>query len=178
MANTTKKKREYITTAIGVLKYPHLQAPHAFKDGGVEGKPYYQTQLILRGGAAADLKRQVDSAIQAVEKESGKKVKDFPYAEEQDGSVSFRFKCNPTWKDGKSRKPALFDRDGQAIQGEEYAIGGGSKARIRFTVYPWTFGGKVGVRLEPWAVQIVELVERESNAAEMGFDAVGDDVDF
>jgi hypothetical protein len=175
----TKKKREYITTSVGTLKYPHLQAPHAYSEGGVEGKPYYSTQLILRGGPAAELKRVVDENIARVEKEEGKKVKDMPYAEEQDGSVSFRFKCNPTWKDGKSRKPALFDRDGQPIVGEEYQIGGGTKAKVRFSVYPWTFGGKVGVRLEPWAVQIVELVEREGDAAQMGFDAIGDgDVDF
>jgi hypothetical protein len=175
----TKKKREYFMTGVGVLKYPHLQTPHAFKDdSGAEGKPFYQTSIILRGGPAADLKRQCDEAIATVEREEGKKCKDFPYADVEDGSVEFKFKCNPEWKDGKSRKPALFDRDGNAIQGEYGEIGGGTKARVRFAFYPWKFGGKVGVRLEPWAVQIIELVEREAGAP-MGFEAVSEaDVDF
>lgn len=169
---TAKKKTEFFTSPIGVLKYPHLQQPYAYKGEGVEGKPFFSTQLILRGGPATELKNAVDEATAAFEKETKKRVKDKTYVEEEDGSLSFRFKVPPEWKDGKSRRPALFDADGQPILDAEYpTIGGGTKARIRYSVYCWTFAGKIGVRLELRAVQIVELAEHTDNS-NFGFDPV------
>lgn len=63
------------------------------------------------------------------------------------------------------RKPKLFTADGQPITGP-ITIGGGTLARVKFTVWLSKGGDKAGVKLQPTAVQIIRLVESAGSSFE------------
>jgi hypothetical protein len=176
-----------ITSPKGTAKYPWLNKADTkyHKDGE------YKVSLSLPKKEAEPflktIKGHLDAWIKANEPKA-KKRSPLPWAEETDdqdnatGNVVIRFKSkNKINKEGElwDRKPALFDAKGNKINVQ---VGGGSTIRVSCELYFWNSAKDgPGVTLQIAAVQVLELVERETGSAksygfeeEEGFTAESD----
>jgi len=174
-----RRKKQLITTPMGVLVWPHLNAPdYEFDEAGV-----YQTKLRLSGTDAEKFKafceaQQKEAAAEA--KENGKykgkgavPLANLPVSEDDDGNLMFNFKMKAkgTTRNGETftREPKLFDAAGRPCN--DARVGGGSVARISFEPYRYyaKMVGGAGVSLRLEAVQIIELQEWSSGRSAEGF---------
>ena len=183
MANNT----EYWTTPEGVAVYPRLNEPDTkFDPNGV-----FSVNLRLSAEDGAKLVEKLEAKLDGFHAEEVKRLRkpsvkkaNLPYTEVHDddgnptGEFDFKFKLkhNVTTRTGKSwtQRPKLIDSQLKGFTGP--VIGGGSKLVIQFapqTYYTPTMGCGITLRLN--AVQVVELVEYQSNgAAGFGFTAKED----
>ena len=178
-----------ITTPKGTAKFPWLnKADTKFDELGE-----YKVTLVMSKKDAAPFITAVEKAFKEYKAtEKFKKSAPLPWGDEVDdqgnktGNVAIRLKTkNKRNKDGDlwDRKPALFDAKGNKIN---VAVGGGSVIKVATELYFWNNPSTgIGVSLQPTAVQILELVERETGSAksygfdeEEGFTADRDEVAF
>lgn len=160
-------------------------ALHEPKDYLEDGKFKYICKLLLTDKEALAFASEIDAlqkaALLEANAEAGKKKYQPappPYSTvvDDDGNtvpdeLLFKFSVPATWKSGDSRAPSFHDIDGKRME-KAPKIGAGSQVRIRFSAYAWEANGKVGLRLEPRAVQVRELVEFHGTGEEEGFDSL------
>lgn len=179
-----RKKYPTRTTPAGVAKYPKLNKPDTkFKEEGE-----YSVTLLLSEDKAQAVVEAIHEAHQEAKEEGrkkakGKKVKeaDLPFFEVVDdqgnetGEIGFKFKtkASGTRKDGSrwTRRPALFDSMGQAVNPAQVEIWGGSILKVAYTAEPFyvpALGAGVTLRLQ--AVQVLKLVSGgQREAKDYGF---------
>lgn len=174
-----RRTKQLVTTAMGVLVWPHLNSPdYEYDEAGV-----YQTKLRLSGSDAEKFLaycegQRTEAAAEA--KENGKfkgkgkvPLADLPYKEDEDGNLLFNFKMKAkgTTRNGETftREPKLFDAAGRPCN--DARVGGGTVARISFESYRYyaKMVGGAGVSLRLEAVQIIELQEWSSGRSAEGF---------
>ena len=176
---TEQKKAERFVSPKGTASYPHLTNPDTkFNPDGE-----YKVSLIVAGDDASKvvnfLTEKHKAAVAQVKKENARKrVKegDLPIIENDDGTVTFKFKMKakviPKKGDPFEQKPALFDAKGKPLTGET-KVGGGSTIKVCYEVVPYyTAIAGVGISLRLKAVQVIELKEYSGgggNAESYGF---------
>lgn len=181
--------KETFVTAAGTLKYPRLnEADTKFNPAGE-----YNCRLILSEADAEALVEQLqplhDEAVTAGRAKYDalplmtKKKKAFTEVHFMSecldaegtptGKYEFVFKMKASGQDAKtgeawSRRPAVFDADGEVIA-KLPQIWGGTEARISFTVMQYFMSSSctAGISLKLEAVQIINLVSG-SNAKAKG----------
>ena len=174
-----KKKVERFVSPKGIASYPYLTHPDTkFNPDGE-----YKVSLIVASDDAsktiAFLTEKHRAAVAQVKKENaGKRVKegDLPIIENEDGTVTFKFKMKakviPKKGEPFEQQPALFDAKGKPLTGET-KVGGGSTIKVCYEVVPYyTAIAGVGISLRLKAVQIIELKEYSGgggNAESYGF---------
>lgn len=85
--------------------------------------------------------------------------------DEKTGEKFITFKRKAYKQDGTAAKPiAIKDSKAQDWDGETL-IGNGSVLNVKYNVNEWTFGKKKGLRADPLAVQVWELVPYEGGEA-------------
>ena len=173
-----KKKVERFVSPKGIASYPYLTKP----DTKFNPEGEYKVSLIVAGDDSSKiialLTEKHKAAVAQVKKENaGKRVKegDLPFIENDDGTVTFKFKLKakviPKKGDPFEQKPALFDAKGKPLTGEP-KVGGGSTIKVSYEVVPYyTAIAGVGVSLRMKAAQIIELKEYSGggNAESYGF---------
>ena len=85
---------------------------------------------------------------------------------EETGNVIFKCSVkNVQRRDGDlwDRRPKQFDAKMNPVNLDPY---GGTELYVSASVYAWSAAGKKGVSLQPMAVQIINLIEREGGTAE------------
>ena len=176
---TEQKKAERFVSPKGIASYPHLTNPDTkFNPDGE-----YKVSLIVAGDDARKvvnfLTEKHKAAVAQVKKENARKrVKegDLPIIENDDGTVTFKFKMKakviPKKDAPFEQKPALFDAKGKPLTGEP-KIGGGSTIKVCYEVVPYyTAIAGAGISLRLKAVQVIELKEYSGgggNAESYGF---------
>lgn len=185
-----KKKAERFVSPKGTASYPYLTKP----DTKFNPEGEYKVSLIVAGDDASKaidfLTEQHKAAVAKAKKENaGKRVKegDLPFIENDDGTVTFKFKLKakvtPKKGDPFEQKPALFDAKGKPLTGEP-KVGGGSVIKVSYEVVPYyTAIAGAGISLRLKAVQIIELKEYSGGGTaesygfgeEEGFEADEDD---
>lgn len=90
---------------------------------------------------------------------------ELPFFENEDGTVTFKFSGYASYKDQKTDENRdivlrVVDAKGKRIEAVP-AIAGGSKLKVRFSIFPYTFGAVVGasVKLQLDSVMLIELRE-------------------
>ena len=165
-----------IVTPKGVLVYPHLnKADTKFDKDGT-----WRAGLRLSKKDAKELIENITNEIEAnaaaetKQRNKTVKVANPPYNEEEDGNVviNFKLKAGGTRNTGErwSQKPILYDSKGNLFDPRDKIIWGGTEAKIAFQFAPYHVGSVgAGVSLRLKAVQILNLVTGEGNAASFGF---------
>lgn len=147
----------------GSAGYPKLLKPDTkFK---TEGE--YSTSLTMDKKTAKPLMDQIEEAYT---EEFGAKAlpkANFPYKEDEEGNITFKFKSK--------QKPKLFDSKGMPIKVvDDLNIGSGSTMKISGAISCRAVSGKNYATLYMNAVQIIDLVEYSGSpfgAEEGGFTA-------
>lgn len=90
---------------------------------------------------------------------------DLPYFENDDGTVTFKFSGYASYQDRETKETReiqlkVVDAKGKRIDSVP-AISGGSELKVRFSMFPYTFGAVVGasVKLQLDSVMLLKLVE-------------------
>lgn len=175
----SKNQYETYVSPAGILVWPRLNEPDAYQG---KGELKYKTAVDFEVGATITVDEQeIDFAqfiedlgnAHALENKKGSRMPQvyLPFGEALDRDkneipgvvrVNFQIKAvTETHKGPWDRKPAFFNAEGVPFE-EEPMIGGGTVAKIAFQVYTWSAAGKLGITLQPLAVQIIELVTRKS----------------
>lgn len=104
---------------------------------------------------------------------------DMPFMDNGDGTVTLKFSAYASYIDPKTQKSMpincnLFDSRGKRIEDAPAFIGGGSKCKFRFSMFPYGFSNVAGasVKLQLDSVMIVELATSGGAADE---DSWGDE---
>lgn len=178
------KRKPLYVTEVGTAVFPHLVKPDTeFDSDGV-----YKTVLEIDpdselktnkgesvGTIEEFLQEELEKAIEAAKKESGKKRIKTPEPPfgiyEETGKFQVKFKQKAKIKvDGEmvDIKLGLFDAKGKPFKGDR--LFGGSKIKVAFEVAPY-FNAAVGagITLRPKAIQIIELVKGGASASTFGF---------
>jgi hypothetical protein len=189
-----REKNVAVVTPKGVAVFPHLHAPDTkFDADGVYKcgiKLDANDAQVVIDAIAKVMPRAQELMEEAKAKEKAKnKLKEYginaePWAEDEEGMITFNTKMNArvtSKKDNKTYdlKPALFDAKGTPITfGTK--IGGGSIVRLRIELIPYFMAStkQAGVSLRLIGVQVIELRVFQANAAGMGFDTEEDGFDF
>lgn len=150
----------YITTPIGIARYPHLIEPDT-KGQFADNK--YKVDLILTKQELSDLKKKFIEASGLTEKNK------FPFGvDKEDENIMFL-------KLKSEFKPLLMDKNGMDLPVDaKVSIGAGSKIRAIAELYPYNVAGQKGLSLRLKSIQIVSLVE----GSRMGFDKVEGDYEY
>lgn len=144
---------------------------------------YYDCTGLFTGHPAVQIKEFIDT-IQELALDThpvGKVLAEPPYDEKPkdaegnviDGAIAVKFKVAATWPRGDSRQPTFFDYAGRVI--EPTMVFGGSEINLNFQVSAVLHeaGSKIGLRLEPLEVQILQMSEAPSRPP-TGFDTRGE----
>lgn len=178
-------KYKTITSPKGTAIYPALETPDTKFADSKSPDGVFKTKLRVNAAEGAEYAKQIDAEIDACvahHKAAGvKNVKraDPPYSiDEETGDYIFTYKVDAfiTDKDSgekRSRKPVLFNAEGQPVTGK-LNIGGGSVLKIAACIYRWvkyTTKNGAGVTLQPVGVQVIDLKAFGGNrdAAAFGF---------
>jgi hypothetical protein len=93
-----------------------------------------------------------------------------PYFENDDGTVTFKFAGYASYQDSKTKESKeillkVVDAQGKRIQAVP-AISGGSELKVRYSMFPYTFGAVVGasVKLQLDSVMLIQLREYASGS--------------
>lgn len=182
-------KQKPSVTPRGILIYPHFHAPDTkFDKDGV-----YRAKLKLTTDEAQPLIDTIESGIveqlakakkEFTEKNPGKKfenaklakIADKPYQvgeADDEGFVFFNFKMKASGKKKDSeetwtRKLALFDAKGTPLPAGT-KVGGGSEAKIAYTLNPFSTAIGTGMSLRLESAQILVLREFSRDANSFGF---------
>ena len=169
----TQNTSPRLTTPIGEAVYPALKnTDKKFHDLGI-----YRANRRVDQKEAKALMKELADMYKAHVGENIDLVKNHLWKQEIDedgnptGNVVFKIEAkNILRKDGKiwDRRPKLFDTSNppQMVDLDPF---GGTKMKVSFDVYAYTSPMK-GLKLQPVAVQIIELVERgEAGSDDFGF---------
>ncbi len=153
----------------GVAKYPWFNKPDTkFDDLGA-----YKVDLVVPEAEARAFVEKIENAYKAEGLKGNLAQK--PWKKEEDdngdytGNVVFKFKNqNKAKKDGTiwDRKPSVLDAKLRPIK---EVVGGGSTVKIATECYFWNVNGRNGVTLQINGVQVLDLIEREDTASDLGF---------
>lgn len=137
----------------GTAAYAWITKPDTkFNPEGV-----YKTTVIVDDPAAAAPFIEAIKEVYVEEHGTKKLAKaQLSYEENEDGTVSFKFKSQ--------HKPKLFDSKGKPITGD-VKIGNGSKIKVSGGFGAYDKGANTGVTLYLNAVQIIDLVEWAGSSA-------------
>ncbi|WGH28280.1 single-stranded DNA-binding protein [Pseudomonas phage 10P302A] len=90
---------------------------------------------------------------------------ELPFFENDDGTVTFKFSSYASYQDRETQETRplvlkVVDAKGKKIDAVP-AISGGSELKVRFSIFPYTFGAVVGasVKLQLDSVMLLKLVE-------------------
>ena len=147
----------------GSAGYPKLLKP----DTKFKAEGEYSTSLTMDKKTAKPL---IDQIEEAYTEEFGAKAlpkANFPYKEDEEGNITFKFKSK--------QKPKLFDSKGSPIKVvDDLNIGSGSTMKVSGAISCRAVSGKNYATLYMNAVQIIDLVEYSGSpfgAEEGGFTA-------
>ena len=147
----------------GSAGYPKLLKP----DTKFKAEGEYSTTLTMDKKTAKPLMDQIEEAYT---EEFGAKAlpkANFPYKEDEEGNITFKFKSK--------QKPKLFDSKGSPIKVvDDLNIGSGSTMKVSGAISCRAVSGKNYATLYMNAVQIIDLVEYSGSpfgAEEGGFTA-------
>lgn len=148
----------------GSAGYPKLLKP----DTKFKAEGEYSTSLTMDKKTAKPLMDQIEEAYT---EEFGAKAlpkANFPYKEDEEGNIIFKFKSK--------QKPKLYDSKGMPIKfvAENLNIGSGSTMKVSGAISCRAVSGKNYATLYMNAVQIIDLVEYSGSpfgAEEGGFTA-------
>lgn len=175
-------KMKTITTPKGTARYCWLTNPSKGEYDGEYGT--YRTELLLSESDWTTLKNAIkpdyEEAYKAECVKQGKgelKQANSPFGIDDEGNhyVKTKLKGGGKRKDGSEYFLSVgrFDAQGNPIK-DEILIGGGSKIKLGLKVQFWYVGAHgFGMRLEPQAVQVLELAEvaTSEKASSFGFTA-------
>ena len=175
-------KMKTITTPKGTARYCYLTKPSKGEYDGEYGT--YRTELLLSESDWTTLKNAIkpdyEEAYKAECVKQGKgelKQANSPFGIDDEGNhyVKTKLKGGGKRKDGSEYFLSVgrFDAQGNPVK-DEVIIGGGSKIKLGLKVQFWYVGAHgFGMRLEPQAVQILELAEvgTSEKASSFGFTA-------
>lgn len=137
---------------IGIARYPNITQPDSF---GKYADGKFKTQLVVSKKDAAPM---VES-LKALAKEN--KVAHLPFKEDGD-SIVFKFKSK--------YRPMIVDARNKKVEKLDLRIGGGSKIRVGYTVYPYD----KGLALQMTHVQVLALEEAGESIFEPAEDGTFD----
>ena len=166
-----KEKRERRVTPIGEAKWAHLQTPkQTIIDGKPKGDPKYQIDVVFAPtdpqwvAWAKDLTDAIKALPAQIDKKTGDTVKkQSPIKRELDRNDEPTGRHYITLKTSDKFKPTIFDKYGKKME-EDVKIGNGSKVQAAYMENVYTaFGGGINLYLN--AVQVLELVEYQSQSA-------------
>jgi len=175
-------KMKTITTPKGTARYCYLTKPSKGEYDGEYGT--YRTELLLSESDWTTLKNAIkpdyEEAYKAECVKQGKgelKQANSPFGIDDEGNhyVKTKLKGGGKRKDGSEYFLSVgrFDAQGNPVK-DEVIIGGGSKIKLGLKVQFWFVAAHgFGMRLEPQAVQILELAEvaTSEKASSFGFTA-------
>lgn len=176
MATTEKKQK--LLTPIGEAKWTFLSTPKApFKDkyGREKGSPSYQISVTFeqadpKWGPWAKRIFDIVNALPVQADDMNRKLsKHLPFKKEKDKDGKLTGLLIATFKTGEKYRPGVFYKKSPAnptgALDPSVKIGNGSKVIVSYTENTYdTFGG--GMNLYLSGVQIIELVEYQSQSAE------------
>lgn len=155
-----------ITLPVGVARYPALVYPDK----------KFHTPGIYKANVAvpAEEAEGIITKLQAIAKEhlgkalpkSKNSMWEFEVDDEGNETNTVLFKCsikNHERKNGElwDRKPVQYDSQNNIVS---YNVWGGTEMRVACEVYVWEWSGKKGISLQPYAVQILNLVQGGDSA--------------
>lgn len=196
MPNDSNKKPKYtkITSPRGVLVWPNLDKPDAFKDaaGNLKGEPKYKTRVrFLRSDAGkmlealeAELANSMAQARLKLKEKPKKDKKGKPITEPTEGSA-YKVDTDEAGNEtgyveinfSSKQKPAVFDAKGKPIDASKTLIWGGSEGKIAFCPAPYYNDAlnEAGVVCYLNAVQVLKLVSKGTSTADQHGFGVEDD---
>lgn len=137
------KQKVLHRSPIGIAEYAFVNRPQTqFNPEGV-----YKTNLIVDPN-----EDDVKEMLTAIKAASSGQV---PYSKrEEDGMYVVKF--------SSKYQPKVALANGSYLDPDDIPmIGNGSKVRVAYTMQPWDFGGKQGVKLYLQGLQILDLVPYE-----------------
>jgi len=152
-------KPKAVITPRGVAMYPWLTKP----DTKFDAAGIYKVSLSLPSGEAStqELTEKIRDAY--TEEFGNKKMAkaNFPFKEDGEGNTVFNFKSR--------NKPKIYNSKGQLVANpDSLKIGGGTVAKISFTMSAYDKGSNTGVVLYLNAFQIIQLAEYTSGSSSFG----------
>jgi hypothetical protein len=150
----TKKS---VITPKGVAMYPWLTKP----DTKFDAEGVYKMSLAIESEQSKEIAETIRSTY--VEELGDKKLAkaNFPFKEDGEGNTVFNFKSR--------KKPKIYNSKGQLIANpDQLRIGGGTVAKVSFTMSAYDKGVNTGVVLYLNAVQIIQLAEYKSGSSSFG----------
>lgn len=154
-----------VTSPEGTLNYPQsLQRPNTKFDP----KGCWQADLVIPAAEGLAFKEQIEQlfeeqiepSVRDYNKLSKKKVpiKAPSIKEDEEGNLIFKLKMKTETSSGKKQRPILVMENGQPLG--DVSLASGTKARVGIKLTGWYASAMgIGVRLEPAAVSITDLVE-------------------
>jgi hypothetical protein len=158
------------TSPKGIAGFTSLTRP----DTKYDADGVYHTKLTFPSLESVEglIELMKEEALEELGKAKAAKVK-FP-EENEDGTVTIKFKSKAKDKNGNTKKLPLFDGRGNPIKNtEDLSIGGGSVLKIKGAAKGYANGTNIGVTLYINSVQIIKLEEYGGG----GFDA-DDEAEF
>ena len=148
-----------LVSPVAPCKWVNIKAPHPEYD-------VFQINLLLPADSEEAQKwmSDIDGWIADEKQASGaKKISEYPPYKEDGDNILFKFKQKSVFKGsgGEERQVSIMVVDAQ-MKPCNVDIGWGSKVKVSYSPVPYTVNGKAGVTLYFNAVQIIELVEYES----------------
>ena len=177
-------KKSYVTE-VGTLVWPALNTPDDYR-----GQNKYKAYLEVSAKEADRLRKIFQPILEEYAASEGvEELNSLPISpvKDKDGYFVIRTKMNAEYKDKKTKeirymRPKLLDSDLQRIP-HTTIISGGSRARVNFTVWPYTMTETIkgedgekrtervaGLSFRLQGVQIKELVQY-SGGDTLGFEA-------
>jgi len=139
-------------------KWVNIKKPHPEYD-------VFQINLLLpaKSKEAKSWMSEIDDWIAEEVKSSGAKPSEYTPYKEDGENIIFKFKQKAVFKGrgGEERPVSIMVVDAQ-MKPCNVDIGWGSKVRVSYSPVPYTVNGKSGVTLYFNAVQVIELVEYET----------------
>jgi len=140
----------------------------------VEGKAYWAS--VTRPNTTFDPVYQIDLAVddKTAEEFKGKGVS----VKQDDRGSIIKFKRKVARADGtKNPMPRLVDSAKHPI---DVLVGNGSKVKVLYKPFDWTFACKSGTSLDLQAVQVIDLVPygEDFGVSDGGFVAEGNNEEF
>lgn len=146
-------------TPKGVAMYPWLTKP----DTKFDAAGIYKMSLALSSDEESTQSLTETIRNTYIDELGDKKLAraNFPFKEDGEGNTVFSFKSR--------KKPKIYNSKGQLIANpDSLKIGGGTVAKVSFTMQAYDKGVNTGVVLYLNAVQIIQLAEYKSGASSFG----------
>lgn len=153
------------TSPKGVAGFTSLNRP----DTKYDSDGVYHTKLTFASREVLEELEDLmkEEALEELGKAKAAKAV-LPIKENEDGTVTVKFKTNATDKEGNLKKLKFFDGKGNPIRNaDDLNIGGGSVLKIKGAAKAYANGTNIGVTLYINSVQIIKYEEYSGG----GFDA-------